>query len=52
MVGVLGVIEDVAWRTPLGFAHAGDEVYLLGETRDELAGSAWAGRSMSATTAP
>jgi len=39
---VLGVIEDVAWRTPVGFSAEGDSVYLLGETRDELAGSAWA----------
>lgn len=42
VVGVIGVIEDVAWRTPVGFSAAGDAVYLLGETRDELAGSAWA----------
>ncbi len=42
VVGVLGVIDDVAHRTPIGFAAAGDAVYLLGTTRDELAGSAWA----------
>ena len=42
VVGVLGVIDDVTRRTPTGFAAAGDAVYLLGETRDELAGSAWA----------
>jgi phosphoribosylformylglycinamidine synthase len=39
---VLGVIDDVTRRTPMGFRRAGDTVYLLGETRDELAGSAWA----------
>jgi phosphoribosylformylglycinamidine synthase subunit PurL len=42
IVGVLGVIEDVTRRTPIGFRSAGDVVFLLGETRDELAGSAWA----------
>ena len=42
VVGVLGVIDDVTRRTPTGFAAAGDPVYLLGDTRDELAGSAWA----------
>ena len=43
VVGVLGVIDDVARRVPVGFAAAGDTILLLGETRDELAGSAWAG---------
>ncbi|WP_114560000.1 phosphoribosylformylglycinamidine synthase subunit PurL [Desertihabitans aurantiacus] len=42
-VGVLGVLEDVAQRVPMGFAAEGDTVWLLGATRDELAGSAWAG---------
>jgi phosphoribosylformylglycinamidine (FGAM) synthase-like enzyme len=42
VVGVLGVIDDVSSRTPVGFAAEGQSVYLLGETRDELAGSAWA----------
>ena len=42
IVGVLGVIDDVTRRTPMGFRRAGDIVFLLGETRDELAGSAWA----------
>ena len=42
IVGVLGVIEDVTRRTPIGFRSPGDVVFLLGETRDELAGSAWA----------
>jgi phosphoribosylformylglycinamidine synthase len=42
VVGVLGVIEDVRRRTPVGFARAADAVMLLGDTRDELAGSAWA----------
>ena len=42
VVGVLGVIEDVSTRTPMGFSRAGDVVLLLGETRDELDGSEWA----------
>ncbi|MCW2811712.1 MAG: purL, partial [Friedmanniella sp.] len=42
VVGVLGVIPDVTARIPVGFAAVGDGVYLLGDTRDELAGSAWA----------
>ncbi|GAB3707922.1 phosphoribosylformylglycinamidine synthase subunit PurL [Mariniluteicoccus flavus] len=41
-VGVLGVIDDVARRTPMGFAAEGDEIWLIGETREELSGSAWA----------
>jgi phosphoribosylformylglycinamidine synthase subunit PurL len=42
VVGVLGVIDDVTRRSPSGFEEAGQLIYLLGETRDELAGSAWA----------
>ncbi|NJQ03571.1 phosphoribosylformylglycinamidine synthase subunit PurL [Streptomyces zingiberis] len=41
VVGVLGVIDDVARRTPMAFAEPGQLVYLLGETREELGGSAW-----------
>ena len=43
IVGVLGVIDDVTRRTPGAFTAAEQVIYLLGETRDELAGSAWAG---------
>nr|WP_239579556.1 phosphoribosylformylglycinamidine synthase subunit PurL [Microlunatus panaciterrae] len=42
VVGVLGVIDDVRRRTPIGFSAPGHEIVLLGETRDELAGSVWA----------
>ena len=42
VIGVLGVIQDVAARIPMGFADAGDVVVLLGSTRDELGGSEWA----------
>src|SRR4029453_9026844 len=43
-VGVLGVIDDVSRRTPMGFSAAmdGHQLYLLGETYDELSGSEWA----------
>ncbi|OYO23492.1 phosphoribosylformylglycinamidine synthase II [Enemella dayhoffiae] len=41
-VGVLGVIDDVARRTPMGFSGAGEEIWLIGQTREELSGSAWA----------
>jgi len=42
VVGVLGVIDDVGRRTPQGFRDAGQVIYLLGETHDELDGSEWA----------
>ncbi len=42
VVGVLGVIDDVARRVRSGFTRDGDLVVLLGETRDELGGSEWA----------
>jgi phosphoribosylformylglycinamidine synthase II len=42
VVGVLGVIDDVARRIPSGFRRDGDTVVLLGETRDEIGGSEWA----------
>jgi len=43
VVGVLGVIDDVARRIPSGWQDSGHNIYLLGVTRDELDGSAWAG---------
>jgi phosphoribosylformylglycinamidine synthase subunit PurL len=42
VVGVLGLFDDVARRTPMGFAEAGEQLLLLGDTRDELGGSEWA----------
>ncbi|NUR48208.1 MAG: phosphoribosylformylglycinamidine synthase subunit PurL [Hamadaea sp.] len=42
IVGVLGVHQDVTQRVPMGFSHAGDVLFLLGETRNELSGSEWA----------
>ncbi|MFE2228928.1 phosphoribosylformylglycinamidine synthase subunit PurL [Streptomyces kronopolitis] len=41
VVAVLGVIDDVNRRTPIGFAEEGQLLYLLGDTREELGGSAW-----------
>lgn len=43
VVGVLGVIDDVARRIPAGWQDEGENIYLLGITREELDGSAWAG---------
>ncbi|MGZ4719022.1 phosphoribosylformylglycinamidine synthase subunit PurL [Oryzihumus sp.] len=42
VVGVLGVMDDVARRTPSGWKTPGQVIYLLGTTREELAGSEWA----------
>jgi len=42
VIGVLGVIDDVRTRTPMSFNRAGLDLYLLGETFDDLAGSEWA----------
>lgn len=41
MVGVLGIIDDVTRRIPSGWQDAGDNIYLLGTTHEELDGSAW-----------
>ena len=42
VIGVLGVIDDVRTRTPMSFDRAGLELYLLGETDNDIAGSEWA----------
>ncbi|NCT90297.1 phosphoribosylformylglycinamidine synthase subunit PurL [Cellulomonas sp. APG4] len=42
VVGVLGVLDDVARATPSGWRTPGQAIYLLGTTRGELDGSAWA----------
>jgi phosphoribosylformylglycinamidine synthase len=42
VVGVLGVIDNVARRIPSGWQDDGNNIYLLGTTKDELDGSAWA----------
>ncbi|GAA4374577.1 phosphoribosylformylglycinamidine synthase subunit PurL [Nocardioides caricicola] len=42
VVAVLGVIDDVTRRTPSAWSSAGERVFLIGETREELSGSEWA----------
>ncbi|HEX5521936.1 MAG TPA: phosphoribosylformylglycinamidine synthase subunit PurL, partial [Pedococcus sp.] len=42
VIGVLGVMDDVSRRTPSGWKTAGQVIYLLGSTRNELAGGEWA----------
>ncbi len=43
VVGVLGVIDDVARRIPTGLGtEPGETLLLLGDTRDEFDGSVWA----------
>ncbi|MCL2455554.1 MAG: phosphoribosylformylglycinamidine synthase subunit PurL [Micrococcales bacterium] len=42
VVGVLGVLDDVADAMGSGWTKPGRAVYLLGTTRPELDGSAWA----------
>ncbi|GAA2215500.1 phosphoribosylformylglycinamidine synthase subunit PurL [Nonomuraea monospora] len=42
VVGVLGVIDDVAKRVPSGFTAEGLRVVLLGDTGAEFGGSEWA----------
>jgi phosphoribosylformylglycinamidine synthase II len=41
IVGVLGLLEDAAAAVRAGFPRPGLDVWLLGETRAELGGSAW-----------
>ncbi len=42
VVGVLGVHDDVRRRLSIGFPAGGGELVLLGRTRAEFGGSAWA----------
>jgi phosphoribosylformylglycinamidine synthase len=42
VIGILGVHDDVRSRFGSGFAADGDQVVLLGTTRAEFGGSAWA----------
>ncbi|WP_269192551.1 phosphoribosylformylglycinamidine synthase subunit PurL [Blastococcus sp. VKM Ac-2987] len=43
VIGVLGVHEDVRTRVPTGWRTPGETVLLVGTTRPEFGGSAWAG---------
>jgi phosphoribosylformylglycinamidine synthase len=38
-IGMVGILEDIELRVPSFFQNAGDSIYLLGETFDELGGS-------------
>ncbi len=42
VVGMLGIMKDVTRANPSGFTEEGLAVILLGQTREELDGSAWA----------
>ena len=42
IIGVLGVIQDVRTRTPMAHSVAGLDLYLLGKTENDFAGSQWA----------
>jgi len=39
VIGMVGLLDDVARRCPAGFQQEGDLVFLLGETAEELGGS-------------
>jgi phosphoribosylformylglycinamidine synthase II len=39
VIGMLGIIENLAHITPSAFQNADDPVYLVGETREEIGGS-------------
>ncbi len=38
-IGMVGILDDLNNRIPSFFQHAGDAIYLIGETYDELGGS-------------
>ncbi|HUW87246.1 MAG TPA: phosphoribosylformylglycinamidine synthase subunit PurL [Candidatus Paceibacterota bacterium] len=42
VIGVLGVIQDVRTRTSMALDRSGLDLYLLGETHEDFAGSEWA----------
>ncbi len=42
VVAVLGVVQDVRRRTPVGLRSEGLRLFQVGETREELSGSEWA----------
>jgi phosphoribosylformylglycinamidine synthase len=39
VIGMVGLLDDLSLRCPAGFQEDGDIVFVLGETREELAGS-------------
>ena len=42
VIGVLGVVDDVRKRTPMGFTKSDLDLYLIGEADANLSGSEWA----------
>ena len=42
VIGVLGVIQDVRKRTPMGLPKIGLDLYLIGKVDSNLSGSEWA----------
>ena len=42
VIGVLGVIQDVRERTPMGIAKADLDLYLIGQAGENFSGSEWA----------
>jgi phosphoribosylformylglycinamidine synthase subunit PurL len=42
VVAVLGIVDDVRRRTPVGWSADDDRLFLLGSTGEELSGSEWA----------
>jgi phosphoribosylformylglycinamidine synthase subunit PurL len=38
-IGMVGILDDIERRVPSFFQKAGDQIYLLGETRNEIGGS-------------
>jgi len=42
VIAVLGVIDDVRTRTPMSFDRTGLDLYVLGDTHEDFAGSEWA----------
>jgi phosphoribosylformylglycinamidine synthase len=42
VIGVLGVMQDVTKRTPMGIGAAGLDLYVLGAADENLSGSEWA----------
>ncbi len=42
VIGMLGIIEDVADRIRSGFTTPGDNVFLVGDTHEDMSGTAWA----------
>ena len=42
IVAVLGVIDDVHRRVPMAWSEPGQQIALIGSTRDEFGGSEWA----------